>query len=105
TDRFAPFDVHAYRFYHTNQLTLYEPFDYPNIGGPVSSNTPANWSHGGTGTNDLKVAAGNLAYPGLVAGLGNSATNGGAGLAVRRFTGSSVTSGTLFFSTLLRING
>ena len=46
TDWFGPFEVHAYRFYQpiqpTNQLTLYEPFDYSNIGGPVSSNTPAS---------------------------------------------------------------
>src|SRR5262249_10631041 len=32
---------------NTGGLLLYEPFDYPNIGGPVSSNTPANWAYGG----------------------------------------------------------
>ena len=31
--------------YPTNQLTLYEPFNYPNIGGPVSSNNPPNWAY------------------------------------------------------------
>src|SRR5262249_48342406 len=72
------------------QLFLYEPFDYPNVGSPVSSNTPANWAYGGTGANDLNVAPGNLSYPGLALSLGNSVTNGGAGLGVRRLLGTAV---------------
>ena len=27
-----------------SRLLLYEPFDYPGPGSPVSSNTPANWA-------------------------------------------------------------
>src|SRR2546428_5751722 len=72
---------------------LYEPFDYSNIGGPVSSNTPANWAYGGTGANDLSVVNGSLFYSGLASPLGNSVTNGGAGLGVRRLLGTSVNSG------------
>jgi hypothetical protein len=86
------------------QLILYEPFNYTNIGSPVSDNTPANWTFGGTGANDLNVAAGNLVYAGLAQPIGNSVTNGGAGLGVRRLFGTSTNSGTLFFSALFRIN-
>jgi hypothetical protein len=109
TDWFGPFEVHAYRFLNitnqsTNTLTFYEPFDYPNPGTPVSSNNPANWAFNGSGGNDLNLAAGSLSYPGLAASIGNSATNGGVGLGVRRLFGSSVNSGTIFFSALFRIN-
>src|SRR4029079_10468343 len=63
TDWFGPFAVHAYRFLNnntpppppTNNLVFYEPFDYSNIGGPVSVNTPANWATNGAGANDLNV--------------------------------------------------
>ncbi len=85
-------------------LFLYEPFDYPNIGGPVSSNTPANWAYGGAGANDLNVSAGSLWYPGLAQPVGNSVTNGGVGLGVRRLLGTSVNSGVLYFSALFRMN-
>jgi hypothetical protein len=88
----------------TNQLFFYEPFDYSNIGSPVSSNMPSNWTYGGTGTNDLKVIPGNLSYTGLPASTGNSVTNGGVGLGVRRWFGTNVNSGVLFFSALFRIN-
>jgi hypothetical protein len=110
SDWFGPFEVHAYRFLNTttnlstNQVILYEPFNYANIGAPVSSNTPANWTFNGSGGNDLSVASGSLSYPGLAASIGNSVTNGGAGLGVRRLFGSSVNSGTLYFSALFRIN-
>lgn len=83
---------------------FYEPFDYTNIGSPVSSNNPANWTYGGTGTNDLHVASGSLSYPGLTPSIGNSATNGGVGLGVRRLLGTNVNSGELYFSALFRIN-
>jgi hypothetical protein len=110
TDWFGPFEVHAYRFLNTttnlstNQVILYEPFNYSNIGAPVSSNTPANWTFNGSGGNDLNVASGSLSYPGLPTSIGNSVTNGGAGLGVRRLFGSSVNNGTLYFSALFRIN-
>jgi gamma-glutamyltranspeptidase len=83
---------------------LYEPFDYANIGGPVSSNTPANWTYGGSGANDLSVVSSSLSYPGLAASVGNSVTNGGAGLGVRRLFGTNFSSGALYFSALFRIN-
>jgi hypothetical protein len=110
TDWFAPFEVHAYRFLNTTtnagtgQLLLYEPFDYSNIGSPVSSNTPANWTFNGSGANDLNVAAGSLSYTGWPASVGNSVTNGGAGLGVRRLYSGSVNSGVLYFSALFRVN-
>jgi hypothetical protein len=110
TDWFGPFEVHAYRFLNTttntstNQVILYEPFYYSNIGLPVSSNNPANWTFNGAGGNDLSVASGNLSYPGLVPSIGNSVTNGGAGLGVRRLFGSSVNAGALYFSALFRVN-
>ncbi|MEO5803748.1 MAG: immunoglobulin domain-containing protein [Verrucomicrobiota bacterium] len=83
---------------------FYEPFDYTNIGNSVSSNTPANWAFGGSGANDLNVASGSLSYGSLVASVGNSVTNGGAGLGVRRLFGTNINSGTLYFSALFRIN-
>ncbi len=88
----------------TNPLILYEPFNYPNIGSPVSSNTPANWAYGGANPNDLNVAPGNLSYPGLAVSVGNSVTNGGAGLGVRRLLGRELSSGAVYFSALFRIN-
>ena len=86
------------------QLLLYEPFDYLNVGSPVSSNTPVNWAYGGTGANDLNVVPGNLSYPGLPLSVGNSVTNGGSGLGVRRLLGATVSSGVVCFSALFRIN-
>jgi gamma-glutamyltranspeptidase/glutathione hydrolase len=88
----------------SGQWFLYEPFNYSNIGSPVSSNTPANWTYGGIGVNDLNVAPGNLTYPGLLDSLGNSVTNGGAGLGVRRLFGTNFSTGQLYFSALFRMN-
>lgn len=88
----------------SGSLILYEPFAYPNIGGPVSENTPTNWAFGGVGANDLTVVGENLSYPGLAEPLGNSVSNGGAGLGVRRLFGTTVNSGVLYFSALFRIN-
>ena len=87
-----------------SQLFLYEPFDYANVGGPVSSNTPANWTYGGSPPNDLNVVSGNLSYPGLAVSIGNSVTNGGIGLGVRRLFGTNFSSGRVYFSALFRIN-
>jgi hypothetical protein len=88
----------------TNWLILYEPFNYTNIGGPVSSNNPANWTYGGSPPNDLSVVNTNLSYPGLAPALGYSVTNGADGLGVRRLFGTSVNTGTLYFSALFRIS-
>ena len=85
-------------------LFLYEPFDYNNVGGPVSSNNPANWTYGGTGVNDLDVCSGSLSYPGLATSVGNSVTNGGPGLGVRRLCGTNFNSGKIYFSALFRMN-
>lgn len=85
-------------------LFLYEPFDYTNVGGPVSSNTPANWTYGGSGANDLSVVSGNLSWPGLATSVGNSVTNGGNGLGVRRLFGTNFSGGKIYFSALFRIN-
>src|SRR5258706_1517305 len=87
-----------------SNLFLYEPFDYANIGSPVSDNTPANWTFGGSGANDLSVVGGNLSYPGLRDSIGNSVTNGGGGLGVRRLFGTNFSSGKIYFSALFRIN-
>jgi hypothetical protein len=86
------------------ELLLHEPFDYSNIGGPVSSNTPANWAHNGNPPNDLNVTSGSLSYIDLARSIGNSVTNGGAGIGVRRLFGASVSNGVLYFSALFRIN-
>lgn len=88
----------------TPELILYEPFDYPNVGGPVSSNTPANWTYGGGGANDLSLVDEDLSYPGLAASIGHSVTNGGAGLGVRRLLGTNISKGKLYFSALFRMN-
>ena len=85
-------------------LILYEPFDYTGIGLPVSSNNPVNWAYGGSPPNDLNVAPGSLSYSGLAAPVGNSVTNGGAGLGVRRLFGTNINDGVLYFSALFRIN-
>ncbi len=89
---------------YSNNLILYEPFSYSNIGQSVSSNTPANWTVNGSGANDLNVTSGSLSYPGLADPIGNSVTNGGSGLGVRRLLGTTVTNGLLYFSALFRIN-
>ena len=88
----------------SNYLLLYEPFAYANVGGPVSSNAPANWTYGGSGANDLSVVNGSLSWPGLAGSTGNSVTNGGVGLGVRRLFPSSASNGVVYFSALLRIN-
>jgi hypothetical protein len=89
----------------SNTLFLYEPFNYTNIGQPVSSNTPANWSYNvSAAPNDCNVTSGNLSYLGLASGIGNSVTNGGVGLGVRRLWGTNINGGTIYFSTLFRMN-
>jgi hypothetical protein len=88
----------------TSAPFFYEPFNYSNIGSPVSANTSANWTFGGSGTNDLMVAAGSLSYAPLQTSVGNSVTNGGVGLGVRRLFGTNLTSGVVYVSALFRIN-
>jgi hypothetical protein len=89
---------------YASDLILYEPFAYANIGLPVNQNTPTNWTSNGSGANDLNVAPGSLSYPGLQASFGNSVTNGGAGLGIRRLFGTTVTNGVIYFSALFRMN-
>ena len=81
---------------------LYEPLDYTNFGGAVSA-TSANWLPAGGGADDFNVTSGNLFYPGFHASMGNSATNGGAGMALRRLIGQTVNSGTVYFSVLFNL--
>jgi hypothetical protein len=81
-------------------MILYEPFDYTNFGGSVSDNTPSNWTLSGTATNDFNITPGNLSYPGLRPPIGNSATNGGDGVGVRRILGRTVDTGVVYFSVL-----
>jgi hypothetical protein len=68
------------------QLLLYEPFDYANVGGLVTANTPSNWAtNGAGGPDDMAVVAGSLSFPGLAAPVGNSAVAGArAGRAAAR---------------------
>jgi hypothetical protein len=85
-------------------LLLYEPFDYSTIGVAASSTAPANWTLSGTsGTDDFLVNGGSLFYPGLPPSVGNSATNGGGGLGVRRLFSPAVSSGTIYFSVLFKM--
>ena len=88
----------------SDPVLLYEPFNYTNIGLPVNSNSPANWTFNGSSPNDLNVAAGNLSYAGLATPIGNSVTNGGSGFGTRRLWSSGVSAGVLYFSALFRIN-
>lgn len=84
---------------------FYEPFNYPNVSQPVSSNTPANWTLvAGTAINDCNVTAGSLSYSGLATSVGNSITNGGDGYGVRRLFGTSISSNILYFSVLFQMN-
>jgi hypothetical protein len=86
-------------------LLLYEPFDYPNVGGPVSVNDPVKWIvSAGSGSNDFNVEQGNLSSAGLAAPTGRSGVCGGAGFAVRRRFDPGVESGAVYFSALFRIN-
>lgn len=82
---------------------LYEPFNYTNIGFAVTANTSENWIQAGAGTNDFNITGGNLTYPGLRGRIGNSATNGGVGLAIRRLIGQTVNNGTVYFSVLFNL--
>ena len=84
-------------------MVLYEPFNYTNFGAPVSDNTPSNWTLSGTATNDFNVTPGNLSYSGLAPSIGNSATNGGDGVGVRRLLGRTVDSGVIYFSVLFNL--
>jgi hypothetical protein len=87
-----------------SSLLLYEPFDYSGVGATVSSTTPASWTLSGTsGTDDFLVSAGSLFYPGLTPSIGNSATNGGVGLGVRRLFSPAINGGMVYFSTLFRM--
>jgi hypothetical protein len=86
-------------------LVLYEPFGYSNFGAPVTENTPENWATNiGTQPNDATVVPGSLSSAGLVPSVGNSLVTGGNGLGVRRLFNSTVTSGTLYFSVLFKMN-
>ncbi|MDB6058720.1 MAG: hypothetical protein JWO95_2564 [Verrucomicrobiales bacterium] len=85
-------------------LLLYEPFNYPNVGSTVSSTGSGIWTLSGTtGTDDFLVSAGNLFYPGFQPSTGNSGTNGGVGLGVRRLFSPPINNGVVYFSTLFKM--
>ena len=94
----------ALLLFNASTPIVYEPFNYWNIGGPVSANTPANWASCCSGDDDCSLVSGNLSYPGLAESVGNSVTNGGAGLGVRRLFGTNFSSGQVYFSALFRMN-
>ncbi|MGZ4987091.1 MAG: hypothetical protein ACXWBP_03520, partial [Limisphaerales bacterium] len=87
-----------------SSLLLYEPFNYTNVGSTVSSTAPSTWTLSGTtGTDDFLVSSGSLFYPGLPPSMGNSGTNGGNGLGVRRLFSPPINSGTIYFSALFKL--
>ena len=92
----------------------YEGFDYtitPTSTNLVGHATPEGltWDQAGPttgGTNVPAVVAGSLSYSGLAPSTGNSAHLGGVdsgGMAARLSLKSSVSSGTLFFSCIIKI--
>jgi MYXO-CTERM domain-containing protein len=99
---------------------MYEPFDYTapqRVLGRSNANTGTTWllaasSGAGGDTTAINVASGSLSMPsGMPAAVGNSATIAGAGNlngAANRLafdsSGTSVTSGTVYYSLALRID-
>jgi hypothetical protein len=92
----------------------WEPFNYPY--SPPNTNLVGHstldgftWSQAGPttgGTNVPSITPGNLSYPGLAAGYGNSAAFGGidsGGMAARFSLHSTVKTNSLYFSFLLKI--
>jgi hypothetical protein len=87
---------------YSGTLILYEPFDY-SAGGTVSTNNSSNWATGGTGGNDTRIAPGSLNYSGLTPSIGNSLTNGAAGLGLRRVFTPGINTGVVYFSALFNL--
>ncbi len=89
-------------------LPFYEPFAYTNFGQKLGvDNFNGGDSWGNTRVNP-NLTNGNLSYPGLLASAGNKITVGGGTILCddngpRPNFASSVTSGSLYFSFLLRV--
>ena len=94
---------------------LYEPFNYDagttlNGVGPDPVNKPAQtWAEVNTNAttgNDLPtITAGSLPAPtGLPAPQGNSSVHGGSGHTSRLALGTSITSGRIYYSALVRVD-
>ncbi len=88
---------------------FYEPFDYTpgNLGLNVNPSVTQTWYSSATsGTDDrVQVAAGSLTAPtGLPASVGNSSTFGGAGRTDRVQIGPSRTSGSVYYSLLMKVS-
>ena len=82
-------------------LINYEPFDY----APDQLLTVANPNYVLNGSvDDTRVATGSLTVPGLAASSGNSITNGGSGAAVRLPLAANISSGSLYYSVIMRVD-
>ncbi len=93
----------------SSSMPYYEPFNYPagsNLGGQMNASLLA-WSDVGTLTAGAYVTnvSGNLSLPGVPAPIGNSIEFGSLGKSARLSlpNGMTVTSGTLYYSFLLKI--
>jgi hypothetical protein len=86
---------------------VYEPFAYP--AGPLDMRVnPVNglpWDAMAdeTHTDDMLVVGSNLSYPDLEPSTGGSVTFGGVGKSQRLSLGSSISSGTIYYSLLLSV--
>jgi hypothetical protein len=92
-----------------NAAVFYEPFDYPvgNLGLNVNPSVNQTWysSAVGTGTDDrVQVSDGNLSYSGLPDSAGRMATFGGSGRTDRIFLGSNRTTGSVYYSLLMKVS-
>jgi hypothetical protein len=90
-------------------LPLYEPFNYP-VGADLAGQSPNGidaWAATGTGgaggTDIIGIASGSLTAPGLPASLGNSIAYGGLGLTDRIALGTSISTGTVYYSFLFSV--
>jgi PEP-CTERM motif len=86
---------------------FYEPFDYPtgNLGLDVNPNGQTWYSSASSGTDDrVQVVSGNLDVAGMPASVGNSVTLGGAGRTDRIFLGTNRSSGSVYYSLMMKVS-
>ncbi len=86
----------------------YEPFDYSTSLTNLIGRTTVDglsWSQAGPTpiTNQPTINAGNLSYPGLAAGIGNSVNFGGNGTSARLNLPVGMTSGTVYYSFIFQL--
>jgi len=85
---------------------FYEPFDYPtgNLGLNNLSPTQTWYSSATSGTDDrVQVATGSLSVAGMPGSVGNSVTLGGAGRTDRIFLGTNRTTGSVYYSLMMKV--